>query len=385
VKLDQRVLPKLKRIVIKVGSSLLTEGKKSGIQQPFLRSLANQILSLQHMGIDSIVVTSGAIAAGMHGLNLKKRPKEIPRLQALAAVGQSNLMHAYETHFKKKTLKVAQILLTQEDLSDRVRYTNAHNTFLELLRHKIIPVVNENDTVAVEEIKFGDNDTLAMLVCHWTESDLLLILTDTEGFYEEDPRKFPGARLISEVTTWDEKYEAGATGSLSRVGTGGMVTKILAAKRMMLSGIPMVIANGRKKKTITDICQGKPVGTYFHPVSKKMNSRKRWLAWCVKAKGEVWIDEGASQALIELHKSLLPSGVKSLKGFWNKGDVIKVKNHKGLEIAQGLSNFASSDLDKIKGLKSTEIRKILIGSNASDELIHRDNLVPLYSNPAIDS
>jgi glutamate 5-kinase len=329
-------------------------------------------------------VTSGAIAAGMNELNLKQRPKEIPQLQALAAVGQSNLMHAYETHFKKKNLKVAQILLTQEDLSDRVRYTNAHNTFMELLRYRIVPVVNENDTVAVEEIKFGDNDTLAMLVCHWTESDLLIILTDTEGFFEEDPSKNPNARLISEVKVWDERYETSASGSLSGIGTGGMLTKIRAAKRMMLSGIPMVIGNGRSLKILTNICLGKAVGTYFRPVEKKMNSRKRWLAWSVKAKGEVWIDEGATRALMEFKKSLLPSGIKLIKGHWNKGDVIKVISYLGLEIAQGLSNYSSLELEKIKGLRSLDIRKLL-GTHISEEVIHRDNLVHLSHLPVIDS
>jgi len=371
-----RALPPIRRLVIKVGSSLLTEGKTRGIQEPFLRSLADQLKRLQSTGVDSIVVTSGAIAAGMHELNLKKRPKEIPKLQALAAVGQCRLMQAYQSIFKKKSMKVAQILLTQEDLSDRERYTNAHNTFLELMRHQIVPVVNENDTVAVEEIKFGDNDTLAMLVSHWTEASLLVILTDTNGFYEEDPRNNPKARLISEVKEWNATLELGATGTKSSVGTGGMTTKIRAAKNMMLSGIPMVIANGRQLRVLEKICSGHEIGTYFHPVTTKLNSRKRWLAWSVKAKGEIWVDGGASHALLGQNKSLLPTGIKFMKGDWKKGEVVKIMNPQGQQIAKGLSNYDSRELEMIKGLRTEEIRKKL-GSSTPEEAIHRDNLVPL--------
>ncbi len=373
MKADRRKLPPIKRIVVKVGSSLLTEGKTKGIQNHFLRSLAKQIHSLQVGGVKTIIVTSGAIAAGMHELNLKKRPREIPRLQALAAIGQCRLMQAYQTLFKNKNLKVAQILLTQEDLSDRERYTNAHNTFLELLRNQVIPVVNENDTVAVEEIKFGDNDTLAMLVSHWTESDLLIILTDTDGFFEDDPRQNPNARLISEITAWDERYDRGATGTRSGVGTGGMATKIRVARKMMLSGIPMVIANGRDVKILQKICEGHKVGTYFYPSVVKMNSRKRWLAWSVRPKGEIWVDEGARKAL-EGHKSLLPSGIKLIKGDWKKGEMVKILTLHGLEFAKGLSSFDSSLLEKIKGLRTKEIREKL-GPSTPEEAVHRDNMV----------
>ena len=212
----------------------------------------------------------------------------------------------------------------------------------------------------------------------------MIILTDTEGFFEEDPSKNPNAQLISEVKVWDERYETSASGSLSGIGTGGMLTKIRAAKRMMLSGIPMVIGNGRSLKILTNICLGKAVGTYFHPAAKKMNSRKRWLAWSVKAKGEVWVDEGATRALMEFKKSLLPSGIKLIEGHWNKGDVIKVISYLGLEIAQGLSNYSSLELEKIKGLRSPDIRKLL-GTNIPDEVIHRDNLVHLSHLPVIDS
>ncbi len=373
-----RQLPTIKRLVVKVGSSLLTEGKKRGIQQPFLRSLAGQLRRLQLVGVDSIVVTSGAIAAGMHELGLKQRPKEIPRLQALAAVGQCNLMQAYESTFKNKNLKVAQILLTREDLSNRERYSNAHNTFLELLRHRIIPIVNENDTVAVEEIKFSDNDTLSMLVSNWIAADLLVILTDTDGFYDEDPSRNPKARLISEVRVWDPSFEKRATGSRSNVGTGGMVTKIRAAKSMMSSGIPMVIANGRNFKIIEKIYEGREVGTYFYPSSKRMNSHKRWLAWSMKTKGEICVDGGASKALLELHKSLLPAGIKFIKGEWKKGDVVKIKNLQGLEIAKGLSSFDSAELEMIKGLRTKEIREKL-GFSSPEEAVHRDNMVSIHT------
>ncbi len=371
-----REIPKLKRVVVKVGSSLLTEGKKKGIQKPFLNALAGQISHLQGKGVDVIVVTSGAVALGMHELGIPKRPKEIPQLQALAAVGQCNLMQSYETTFKKYKLKVAQILLTQEDLSDRVRYTNAHNTFMELLSHHIVPVVNENDTVAVEEIKFGDNDTLSMLVTHWTESDLLIILTDQDGFFEEDPGKNPDAQMISEVKTWDKRYEQSATGSQSGVGTGGMATKIRVAKNMMVSGVPMVIGNGRDHEFINKVCAGMNVGTYFYPSSNKMNSRKRWLAWSLRTKGEVGVDEGAAKALTEKNRSLLPSGIKSIEGVWKKGELIKIVNPKGLEIAKGLCNFDSAQLSQILGLRTEDIREKL-GPNSPEEAVHKDNLVSL--------
>jgi glutamate 5-kinase len=367
-------LQKAKRVVIKVGSSLLTSPKSKGIQNRFLSRLAQQVALFQDRGIQPVVVTSGAIAAGMFELGLKKRPKEIAQLQALAAIGQSKLMHAYNVSFKRCGLKVAQILLTWEDLSHRGRYSNAHNTLNELFHNKIVPIVNENDTVAVEEIKFGNNDTLGVLVTHLSEADLLIVLTDTDGLFDEDPRFNPKAKLISDVADLNREIERGATRGRSLVGTGGMQTKVQAAKNMMKSGVPMVIANGRTKDVLKRILNSETIGTFFYPSTLKMNSRKRWLAWSVKPKGEIGVDEGAKSAILEKNKSLLPGGVKNISGNWSAGEVVKVVGPDGQEIAKGIVNYSSGELDQVKGLKTSETYQRL-GRKLSDEVIHKDNLV----------
>jgi glutamate 5-kinase len=367
---------KTKRIVVKIGSSLLTDSKKKRIRTRFLQHLAAQIETLRSRGAQCVIVTSGAIAAGLYELGVEKRPKEIAELQALAAIGQSKLMHAYEATFNRLGLKVAQILLTREDLADRHRYSNAHNTFMELFRHGIIPVVNENDTVAVEEIKFGNNDTLGVLVTHLCEADLLVLLTDTDGFFSEDPRLNPKAELISEVVRFDNQIEKSASRSISSVGTGGMRTKIQAAKSMMQSGIPMVIANGNTPSVLKRILDSEKIGTFFHPSVDKMTSRKRWLAWSVRPKGEIIVDEGAKKALLDKDKSLLPTGIQSVRGVWSKGEIVKITDSDGCEIAKGISNYSSHDLELIKGLKTSELFQKL-GYEATDEVVHRNNMVKI--------
>ena len=369
-------LSKVKRVVIKIGSSLLTNTSKRTIRTGFLSHLAFQIKALQQKNIQCVVVTSGAIAAGFYQLKLKEKPKEIARLQALAAIGQSNLMHSYVQTFKKKNLNVAQLLLTWDDLSQRSRYSNAHNTLNELFRYNIVPVVNENDTVAVEEIKFGDNDTLGVLVTHLSESDLLIILTDTDGLYDQDPHLNPKATLIYEVDSLNSDIEKNATSSKSLVGTGGMQSKVKSAKRMMQSGIPMVIANGKLKNVLTRILNAETVGTFFYPTHLKMNSRKRWLAWGVKSNGEIRVDEGAQKAISDKGKSLLPGGIRSIEGKWFAGDVVKIIGVENQEIARGVANYSSSDLDLIKGLKTEQISQKL-GRKSADEVIHRDNMVKM--------
>ncbi len=374
---DRRAqLSKVRRVVVKAGSSLLTDSKRRRIQTRFLRNLAQQVQALQKRGIQSVIVTSGAIAVGLFELGFRQRPKEMAQLQALAAVGQSSLMHAYETAFRRFGLRVAQILLTREDLSDRGRYSNAHNTFLELFRHGIVPVVNENDTVAVEEIRFGNNDTLGALVCHLCEADLLVLLTDQDGFFSEDPVLNPRARLISEVYQWEDRLEKGASRSSTSVGTGGMLSKIQAAKNMMWSGVPMVIANGGNRRVLLRVLGAEKVGTFFHPSSPKMASRKRWLAWGVKPKGEITVDEGAAKALTDRHKSLLPTGVRSVHGIWAKGDIVRIMALDGREIAKGISSYSSHDLDRIKGLRTSEISQKL-GPGLAVAAVHRDNLVKI--------
>ena len=369
-------ISKSKRVVIKIGSSLLTDSKKKGIRNRFLNHLAAQVQRLNESRIQCVIVTSGAIAAGMFELGMEKRPKKMAQLQALAAVGQSSLMHRYELAFKRRALKVAQILLTAEDLSDRNRYSNAHNTFLELIGRGIVPIVNENDSVAVEEIKFGDNDTLGVLVTHLCEADLLILLTDTDGFFNEDPRLNPKAELISEILELNPQIEKNASRSISEVGTGGMRTKIQAAKNMMKSGIPMVIANGNKPFILNKILNSEKIGTYFHPSNKKMASRMRWLAWGVKPKGSILVDEGAQNALVHKDKSLLPTGIKGVNGIWEKGEVVMICDTEGGEIAKGISNYSSREVELIKGMKTSEIFKKL-GHMATDEVIHRDNMVKI--------
>jgi glutamate 5-kinase len=371
-----RFLSPARRIVIKIGSSLLTDEKKREIRTLFLKRLAEQVHALQQRGIQCLIVTSGAIAAGLYVMGKKERPKEIAQLQALAAVGQSDLMNAYKTMFKGFGLKVAQILLTREDLADRNRYSNAHHTVIELFRHHIVPVVNENDTVAVEEIKFGNNDTLGVLVAHLCEADLLILLTDTDGFFDEDPRLNPQAKLIPEVYHLDGGMEKNATKSKSMVGTGGMKTKIQAAKSMMQSGTPMIIANGNEKNVLLKIMGCETVGTFFHPSVQKMNSRKRWLAWSVRPKGDIVVDEGAKKALLEQGKSLLPTGVKMILGKWDQGDIVRIVDAGKQGIAKGIVNFSSMELDQIKGLKTSEI-PFKLGRKTSDEVIHRDNMVKI--------
>lgn len=353
---------------------MLTDPVKKKVRSGFLRSLAEQIRSLQDRGIQCLVVTSGAIAAGLLALKLEKRPKRIEQLQALAAVGQSRLMHAYQVAFESSGLKVAQILLTREDLSNRQRYSNAHNTLMELFRHRIVPIVNENDTVAVEEIKFGNNDTLGVLVTHLTEADLLVLLTDTDGFFHEDPRLNPKAKLISDVHQIGPELAKKATFSGSSVGTGGMSSKIQAGKSMMQSGLPMLIANGNCKNVLQRIQKGEKIGTFFFPLSKKMKSRKRWLAWSGQPKGEIIIDDGAKRALVERDGSLLPTGIKGVVGDWEKGEIVRITDSAHREIAKGVSNYSAKDLVRIKGSKTGEIFERL-GRKEPDEVVHRDNMV----------
>lgn len=370
----KKTLDRVRRVVIKVGSSLLAGSKASGVQTRFILGLARQIKALAAQGRQSLVVTSGAIAFGLKEMGWESRPKEIPKLQALAAVGQSSLMKAYVTAFAKHRLKVAQVLLTQEDLSNRGRYSNARNTMEELFASGIVPVVNENDTVVVQEIKFGDNDTLASLVAHLVEADLLVLLTDTEGLYREDPKVNPGAELIRDVTAWDPAFEQGAGRSGSVVGTGGMVTKVRAAKRMMQSGVPMAIVPGRVEDSVLRLFKGDDLGTFFHAGARRMKSRKRWLAWGVPTRGEIVVDEGARRALVEHNTSLLPGGVRRVVGHWSSGDVVRILDPEGREIARGMANLSSQELERVKGMKTVEVPKVL-GYAVPEEVVHRDDLV----------
>lgn len=361
------------RIIVKIGSNIITS--RGVLDEARLQSISADISRLTGMGHEVCIVSSGAIAAGMGKLGLKRRPVEIKMKQAIAAVGQSSLMWAYEKVFAEKGIKVAQVLLTTDVFSDRARYINSKNTLLTLLSLKVIPIINENDTVAIEEIRFGDNDQLAALVASLLEADRLAILSDVDGLYNGDPRdsKSVLVKRVDEITPEIEKM-AGDSGSM--VGTGGMYSKLLAAKKAMSSGIFVNILNGKRPGILVEIISGKPHGTEFIPSKERLSAKKGWIAYSVKAKGRLIIDEGATNALLHKGKSLLPSGIVEIEGRFESGDPVYCLTAAGERIAKGISNYSSQDINKIKGKKTTEIESVL-GYRYSDEVIHRDNLVLL--------
>lgn len=363
------------RVVVKIGSNLLTD-KLGRINIKRIHSLAKELSELRSKGVDIVMVSSGAIASGMKKLGLKNKPKEIRKKQATAAVGQPLLMWMYEQYFLKYKKQIAQILLTRDDLSDRIRYVNAKNTILTLLEMGIIPIINENDTVATDEIKFGDNDQLAALVSGLIEANHLIILSDVDGLYTADPKKNPDAKIIRHVKEFSKELESIAKPTSTGYGTGGMYSKVIAAKKATSFGIPVHIVSGRKTGNIKAVVEGKKVGTYFEPIKERVTSRKGWIAYATRARGSVFIDEGAVKALLKDGKSLLPSGIKKVEGDFDIGDAVYCINEKGEKIAKGLVNYSSCEIKLIKGKKSSEIEKIL-GYKYSDEVIHRDNLVIL--------
>jgi glutamate 5-kinase len=371
----QRLLKGIKRAVIKVGSTVLTNDKGDLDLKNFV-GLCEQISRLKEKGVEITIVSSGAIAAGTKHLGLSERPKTIPQKQAAAAIGQTRLMWNYERFFGEYQQKVAQVLLTHTDLSDRSRFLNARNTLLTLFSYGIIPVINENDSVAVEEIKFGDNDNLSALITNLVEADVLIILSDIEGLYDSDPKKNKDAKLISTVDKIDERIENLATDTKSTVGVGGMATKIQAANKVAIFGVPTIIAHGKRAGVIEAIFQGEDVGTLFLPSKEKLTSRKHWIAFTLKPKGTITVDKGAKEAIVLKGKSLLPSGLCRVRGNFSAGDLVKCADEEGVEFARGLVNYSSAEALAIQGLKTQEVKKQL-GSHACDELIHRDNLVVL--------
>ena len=365
----------MKRIVVKIGSNIIAYGKE-GLDTKKISSIAREIAELHNAGYDVVVVSSGAIAAGMKKLGLKGKPKDIKLKQAAAAIGQSSLIWAYERSFGDYGKKVAQVLLTRDDFSDRKKYINAKNTLLTLLSYGIVPIINENDTVATDEIKFGDNDYLASLVAGIIEAERLIVLSDVDGLYTEDPRHSEKAKIIEYVEEITPELELKAGGAGSTIGTGGMYSKILAAKRAVSHGITVHIISGKKDGLLTFLMAGKHCGTVFNPKKEKLSSRKGWLAYGSRSKGSLIIDEGAVKALIHGGKSLLPSGIISVEGDFETGDSVYCLDSKGNRIAKGLINYSSPEIEKIKGRKTSEIENIL-GYKYSDEAIHRDNLVLL--------
>jgi glutamate 5-kinase len=365
----------LKRLVVKIGSNILAD-RKEGLDTKRISSIVRDISELHDKGYDVVIVSSGAVAAGMRKLGLKEKPRDIKLKQAAAAVGQSNLMWAYERSFGDHGKKVAQVLLTRDDFSDRKRYINSKNTLMTLLSYRVIPVINENDTVATDEIKFGDNDYLASLVAGIIESERLVILSDVEGLYTDDPGRSSGARLLEYVDEITPEIEEMAGGAGSIVGTGGMYSKILAAKRAVNHGIAVHIISGKKDGLLKSILKGKPCGTLFKPKEERLSSRKGWIAYGSRSKGSFIIDGGAVKALVEGGKSLLPSGIVSVEGEFDIGDAVYCLDAKGNRVAKGLTNYSSAEIKKIRGKRTSEVEKIL-GYKYSDEAIHRDNLVLL--------
>lgn len=365
-------------IVVKVGSSLVTNNGE-GLDRAAIAAWASQISALVKSGKQVVLVSSGAVAEGMQRLGWKKRPTAVNELQAAAAVGQMGLVQMYESCFAQHGLHTAQVLLTHDDLVDRKRYLNARSTLRTLLDLNVIPIINENDTVVTDEIRFGDNDTLGSLVANLIEADALVILTDQSGLYSADPRKDPNATLIHHATAGDVSLEQMAGGAGSSVGTGGMLTKILAAKRAARSGAHTVIASGREPDVLVKLAAGEVIGTHLKAEQIKTLAKKQWMADHLRVSGKVKLDAGAVQALSNDGKSLLPIGVVAVEGSFERGDVIACLDTQGLEIARGLVNYSSSETARILRQPSSEIQAIL-GYVDESELIHRDNLILLREN-----
>jgi glutamate 5-kinase len=367
------VIASARRVVVKVGSSLVTnEGR--GLDTDAITRWAEQIAAVHALGKQVLLVSSGAIAEGMQRLGWKRRPQQIHELQAAAAVGQMGLAQAYETRFRALGLRTAQVLLTHADLADRARYLNARSTLFTLLELDVVPVINENDTVVTDEIKFGDNDTLGALVTNLVEADALVILTDQAGVFSADPRRDPAATLIAEARAGDPYLETVAGGVGSGIARGGMITKILAAKRAARSGAHTVIASGREPDVLTRLARGERIGTQLTASMPVLTARKQWLADHLQLKGRVVVDDGAARALRAGGKSLLPIGVIEVQGEFARGDVIACVDRDGREIARGLVNYASNEARLIARKPTSEIESIL-GFIEEPELIHRDNLV----------
>lgn len=372
-----QLLQEAKRIVVKVGSSLVTnEGK--GLDEQAIGNWSRQLAILTQQGREVIMVSSGAVAEGMRRLHWHERPQKINELQAAAAVGQMGLAHMYETKLREHGVQSAQVLLTHADLADRERYLNARSTLLTLLDLGVVPVINENDTVVNDEIKVGDNDTLGALVVNLIEADLLVILTDQKGLFTADPRKDTSAKLIEQAQAGDVSLESMAGGAGSSIGKGGMLTKVLAAKRAAGSGASTLIAWGRAEDVLLRLVEGQYNGTLLVAKTHKTLARKQWIADHLQLSGSVVIDDGAVEKLKNGGKSLLPVGVVSVLGKFSRGDVIAVLNLQGKEIARGLANYSASEAKLIAKHPSTEIGQ-LIGYVAEPEMIHRDNMVLSYS------
>ncbi len=372
-----------RRIVVKVGSSLVTNDGK-GLDPVAIAGWSDQIARLMRPDastprtagerIEIVLVSSGAIAEGMRRLGWTKRPREMHDLQAAAAIGQMGLVQGYESAFRLHAIETAQILLTHEDLADRKRYLNARSAILRLLELGVVPIVNENDTVVTDEIKFGDNDTLAALVANLIEAELLVIFTDQQGLYTADPRRNPAATLLARVRAGDPSLESIAGGAGSAIGRGGMITKVLAARRAASSGASTVVCSGREPDALVRLVAGEPIGTRFDAQTPRLAARKKWMADHLQLRGAVVLDPGAVDALLRQGRSLLPVGVTEVRGEFERGELVAILDAAGNELARGLSNYASNDARRIARQPSGRIEAIL-GFLEEPELVHRDNLV----------
>ncbi len=366
------LLAHVKRVVIKIGSGVISN--TDGLDLDRIATLCADVHQLRQRGYEVILVSSGAVAAGKADLGIVGKPKTIPLKQAAAAIGQSRLMRAYKDALRIHGLKAGQVLLTRDDLANRRRYLNARNTLMTLLEYGIVPIINENDTVVVDEIRFGDNDNLSAMATNLVEAQLLVILSDVDGLYNSDPRHNPDASLISEVERLTPDIEAMAGCEGTDLGTGGMTTKLKAAKRATLYGAGTAIINGRTPHNLLYLFDGHELGTYFLPARDPMAARKHWIAFTKKPKGRLILDEGAQKAVTERGKSLLPSGILKIDGSFERGDAVRLCNHDGTEFAKGVTNYTSAELSRILGKKTKEIETIL-GYQYGDEIVHRDNLV----------
>ncbi|MGD9016408.1 MAG: glutamate 5-kinase [Desulfobacterales bacterium] len=361
-----------KRVVVKIGSNVLT--RDNGLNLDAIRSISAQVCRLMESGRSVILVSSGAMAAGLRKLHLRERPEYTPARQAVSAVGQAGLIREYEKAFAGYGRQVAQLLLTAEDMNSRKRYLNARNALNTLLSWGVVPIINENDTVMVEEIQFGDNDNLSAVIALLMDADALINLTDIDGLYTKDPRRFPDAQLIGIVDTIGKNIERLASDIPGALGTGGMLSKIRAARKVTEAGLPMIIAKGLQEEILDQLFAGSPRGTYFVPKSRRLSSRKCWIGFTTKPKGTLRIDDGAARAIQQNGKSLLPSGITAVEGDFRIGDPVQFQNSRQDIIGNGLVNYSAADIRHIMGKKSSQIAGCL-GRKPYDEVVHRDNLV----------
>ncbi len=363
-----------RRIVVKIGSGVM-DCAQNQFDLPVLKNLVSQLASLHKNGVSVCVVTSGAVSSGLRELKLSTRPKEIVEKQALAAIGQGKLIHTYATLFAKHDIPIAQVLLSRDDLEKRRRFLNARNTLQRLFESKVIPIINENDSVATEELRYGDNDLLSSLVAIKLDADLLILLTTVEGLYDKNPACYPDAQIIPVIENFDDTYYNMSDAKTSEMGTGGMSSKLEAAQMAVNAGIQVHIANGKRKNVIQDLLEKKSVGTLISCRECSLSSREKWIIYNRAARGKkIIVDEGAREAIVSRGKSLLPSGIVKVEGTFQEGDVIKISDRKGKVIAKGFTSYSSHEINKIKGHKSSDI-ETLLGYCTSTEVIHRNNMV----------